>query len=102
MLSRGPHVFEPLVHKVGLQLELVVHDNGDNLMARTHLSVILFICLSILVKIFPHHRRKLFGLESSLKVFLEKNKKGCFQQHFLQFSVLTLFPNTVLKKACPL
>jgi hypothetical protein len=31
-----------------------VHDNGDILMVRTHLSVILSVCLAILVKIFPH------------------------------------------------
>ncbi len=38
--------------QVGLQLDLVVHDNGDILMVRTHLSVILSVCLTILVKFF--------------------------------------------------
>jgi hypothetical protein len=41
-----------VVHHVGLQLVLVVHDNEDILMVRTQLSVILAVCLSILVKIF--------------------------------------------------
>ena len=50
-----------MVHQVDLQLFLVVHDNGDILMVRTHLSVILSVCLAILVKIFPHQRRKLIG-----------------------------------------
>ncbi len=44
-------------HQVGLQLDLVVHDNGDIIMVRTHLSVILSVCLTILVKIFPHQGR---------------------------------------------
>ncbi len=35
-----------MVHKVGLQLDLVLHDNGDILMVRTHLSVIF--CLFVL------------------------------------------------------
>ncbi len=41
-----------MVHQVVLKLVLVVHDNGDILMVRTQLSVILAVCLSILVKIF--------------------------------------------------
>ena len=58
-----PHFLQPVDHQAGLQLDLVVHDNGDILMVRTHLSVILSVCLAILVKIFPHQRRKLFGLD---------------------------------------
>ncbi len=54
---------QPVDHHFGLQLDLVVHDNVDILMVRTHLSGILSVCLSILVKIFPHQRRKLFGLD---------------------------------------
>jgi hypothetical protein len=48
-----------VVHQVGLQLDLVVHYNGDILMVRTHLSVIPSVCLSILVKIFPHSEKKI-------------------------------------------
>jgi hypothetical protein len=60
----GGHIsFQPLDHQAGLQLDLVVHDNGEILMVRTHLSDILSVCLAILVKIFPHQRRKLFGLD---------------------------------------
>ncbi len=55
-----PHFLQPVDHQAGLQLDLVVHDNGDIFMVRTHLSVILSVCLAILVKIFPHQRRKLF------------------------------------------
>jgi hypothetical protein len=58
-----PHFLQLMDHQAGLQLDLVVHDNGDILMVRTHLSVILSVCLAILVKIFPHQRRKLFGLD---------------------------------------
>ncbi len=52
-----------MVHQVGLQLDLVVHDNGDILMVRIHLTVILSVSLSILVKIFPYQRKKLFSLD---------------------------------------
>jgi hypothetical protein len=55
------HFLQPEDHQVGLQQDLVVHDNGDILMVRTHISIILSVCLTILVKIFPHQRRKLFG-----------------------------------------
>jgi hypothetical protein len=40
-----------------------VHDNGEILMVRTQLSVILSVSLSILDKMFPHQRRKLFGFD---------------------------------------
>ncbi len=56
-----------MVHQVGLQL--VVHDNGDILMIRTHyLSFFLFV--SILVKIFASSQKKIiwFGLVGSLLV----------------------------------
>jgi hypothetical protein len=39
-------------HQVGIQLVLVVHDNGDILKVRTQLSVIPPVGLSILLKIF--------------------------------------------------
>jgi hypothetical protein len=42
-----------------LQLDLVVHDKGDILMVRTHLSVILHVCLSILVKNFSSSEKKI-------------------------------------------
>jgi hypothetical protein len=51
-LGWGPHFLQPEVHQVGLQLVLVVHDYGDILMAKTHLSAILAVCLFILIKIF--------------------------------------------------
>ena len=47
-----------MVHQVGLQLFLVVHDNGDIFMVRTQLSAILAVCLFILVKIFPIRLKK--------------------------------------------
>jgi hypothetical protein len=51
-------------------VDLVVHDNGDILMVRTHLSVILSVCLSILVKIFASSQKKIiwFGLGGFLLV----------------------------------
>ncbi len=57
-------------HQVGIQLDLVVHDNRDILMVRTHLSLILSVCLTILVKIFPSSEKKIiwFGLGGFLLV----------------------------------
>jgi hypothetical protein len=51
-----------VVHQVGLQLFLVVHDNGDILMVRTQLSAILDVCLFILFKKFSVKKIILFGL----------------------------------------
>ena len=60
----GGHIaFNQWTIRPGLQLDLVVHDNGDILMVRTHLSVIRYVCFAILVKIFPHQRRNFFGLD---------------------------------------
>ncbi len=67
-----PHFLQPVDHQAGLQLDLVVHDNGDILIVRTHLSVILSVCLAILVKIFPHQRRKLFGLDEVVFIWCAK------------------------------
>jgi hypothetical protein len=47
----GPHFLQPVVNQVGLHLGLVEHDNGDILMVRTHLYVILSVCMNILAKI---------------------------------------------------
>jgi undecaprenyl pyrophosphate phosphatase UppP len=52
-----------VVHQVGLQLVLVVHDNGDIFMVRTQLAAILAVCLFILVKIFLIREKKIFGLD---------------------------------------
>jgi hypothetical protein len=58
-----------VVHQVGLQLLLVVHDNGDILMARTQLSAILDVCLFILFKIFSSEKKIIwFGLGGLLLV----------------------------------
>jgi hypothetical protein len=59
-----------VVHQVVLQLDLVVHDNGDILMVRTQLSAILAVCLFIPIKIFYHQRKKViwFGLGGFLLV----------------------------------
>jgi hypothetical protein len=64
-----PHFLQPVVHQVGLQLLLVVHDNGDILMVRTQLSDILAVCLFILFKNFSHQRKNIwFGLGGLLLV----------------------------------
>ena len=51
-----------MVHQVGLQLVLVVHDNGDILMVRTQLSAILDVHLFILFRNLFHQLKNLFGL----------------------------------------
>jgi hypothetical protein len=63
LLSWEATFLHPVVHQVGLQLVLVVHDNGDILMVRTQLSAILAVCLFILFKNLSHQRKKLFGLD---------------------------------------
>ena len=55
-------------HQAGLQLDLVVHDNGDILMVRTQLSAILDVCLFILFKKFSVKKIILFGLGGFLLV----------------------------------
>ena len=55
-----------MVHQVGLQLFLVVHDNGDILMVRTQLSAILDV--SCLKKIFISEKIIWFGLSGFLLV----------------------------------
>jgi hypothetical protein len=58
-------------HQVGIQLVLVVHDNGDILIVRTQLSVILAVGLSIppCLKFFSSEKKIiLFGLGGFLLV----------------------------------
>ncbi len=68
--GKPPHFFQPVVHQARLQLVMVVHDNGDILMIRTHyLSFFLFVFPSWL-KFLPSSRKKIiwFGLGGFLLV----------------------------------
>jgi hypothetical protein len=58
-----------VVHQVGLQLVLVVHDSGDILMVRTQLSAIRDVCYFILFKNCSHKKKNIwFGLGGFLLV----------------------------------
>jgi hypothetical protein len=58
-----------VVHQVGLQLFLVLHDNGDILMVRTQLSAILDLSFYPVKKIVPSVKKIIcFGLDGLLLV----------------------------------
>jgi hypothetical protein len=83
---------QPVVHQVGLQLDLVVHDNGDILRVRTHISVILAVCLSILVKVIREENYLVWirWVSSGAQKFKHAGRVGYSADMFLKIKTVCL------------